>query len=211
MRDNRLYKPHKGCGFNPHFVTKLLINYRFACWHVSLKVHRNIAFGQNHMLPELLCSANLIFSLSFRSHPGILKIPNELFYDGELRPCMHLESSSYESWEGLFRKVIRAYSNIFHPTVSSYFFPGFQDFPVIFHGVAGTNQRDSSSPSLYNMAEVNVLMEYLKLLIKHLHKQCAGSIQPQEIGIIAPYRKQVITSTQITHVDFNTQLNTFSF
>lgn len=66
------------------------------------------------MLAELLCSTCLIFilPLSLRSHPAILKIPNELFYDGELRPSIYSKRSSYESWEGLFRKVTRA-QNIF--------------------------------------------------------------------------------------------------
>ncbi|XP_037835264.1 putative helicase mov-10-B.1 [Kryptolebias marmoratus] len=107
--------------------------------------------------------------INYRSHPAILKIPNQLFYDGDLRPCAHLEKCLYETWECLHRK----------------------DFPVIFHCVAGTKERDTSSPSLYNMAEVDVLKEYLKSLIKHLHKQGVDSVEPQEIGIIAPYRKQV--------------------
>ncbi|XP_013857827.1 putative helicase mov-10-B.1 [Austrofundulus limnaeus] len=143
MRDISLYQKHERYGFNPHFVTKLRINYR--------------------------------------SHPPILKIPNELFYDGELRTCMRPESNSYTTWEGLLRK----------------------DFPMIFHGVAGTKQRESGSPSLYNMAEVNVLMEYLKLLIKHLRKTSVGSIQPREIGIIAPYRKQVGTVEAFQGKEFN--------
>lgn len=38
----------------------------------------------------------------FRSHPAILKIPNELFYDGELQACAdEILRSSYCSWEYL--------------------------------------------------------------------------------------------------------------
>ncbi|XP_037547977.1 putative helicase mov-10-B.1 [Nematolebias whitei] len=131
MRDISLYKPHRITGFNSHYVTKLLINYR--------------------------------------SHPAILKIPNELFYGGELQPCANFEKCLYKTWTCLFRK----------------------DFPVIFHGVAGTKQREHNSPSLYNMAEVGVLKEYLKYIIKHLQDKGVDCIGPQEIGIIAPYRKQV--------------------
>lgn len=66
-----------------------------------------------------------------------------------------------------------------------------QGFPLIFHGVAGTDERDANSPSVYNMAEVEVLKEYLKALVDHLHKKGVTKIEPGEIGIIAPYRKQV--------------------
>lgn len=66
-----------------------------------------------------------------------------------------------------------------------------QGFPLIFHGVAGTDEHDANSPSLYNMAEVEVLKEYLKALLVHLHPDGETEIEPGEIGIIAPYRKQV--------------------
>lgn len=66
-----------------------------------------------------------------------------------------------------------------------------QGFPLIFHGVAGTDERDGNSPSVYNMAEVEVLKEYLKTLVDHLRKKDGTNIGPGEIGIIAPYRKQV--------------------
>ncbi|XP_037629487.1 putative helicase mov-10-B.2 [Sebastes umbrosus] len=108
---------------------------------------------------------------NYRSHPAILKIPNELFYNGELQPhapkatCM-----SYCRWEHLPKK----------------------GFPLIFHGVAGTDERDADSPSIYNMAEVQVLKEYLKALVEHLRKKGVTKIEPGEIGIIAPYRKQVM-------------------
>ncbi|XP_070766761.1 putative helicase mov-10-B.1 [Enoplosus armatus] len=107
---------------------------------------------------------------NYRSHPAILKIPNELFYKGELQPFAHKEKcSSYCKWERLPKK----------------------GFPMIFHGVAGTDEREASSPSVYNMAEVEVLKEYLKSLVDHLHKKGMTKIEPREIGIIAPYRKQV--------------------
>uniref|UniRef100_A0A3Q3G0C8 RNA helicase n=1 Tax=Kryptolebias marmoratus TaxID=37003 RepID=A0A3Q3G0C8_KRYMA len=127
--------------------------------------------------------------INYRSHPAILKIPNQLFYDGDLRPCAHLEKCLYETWECLHRK----------------------DFPVIFHCVAGTKERDTSSPSLYNMAEVDVLKEYLKSLIKHLHKQGVDSVEPQEIGIIAPYRKQqFICNPKLTEPNQNITLGFLS-
>eukprot|EP00064_Thunnus_orientalis_P005544 superscaffoldBa00000547_g5558 len=112
------------------------------------------------------------FALKFgmgRSHPAILKIPNELFYDGELQVCANELRNSYCRWEYLPKK----------------------DFPVIFHGVTGIDEREASSPSFFNRAEVEVLMDYVKKLLETQAKKGLATIKPQDIGIIAPYRKQV--------------------
>ncbi|KAM6925346.1 putative helicase mov-10-B.1 [Xenentodon cancila] len=107
---------------------------------------------------------------NYRSHPAILKIPNELFYDGELLACAEEYSRNfYCSWEYL-------------PKLN---------FPVIFHGVAGIDDRESSSPSFFNVAEIEKLMEYVKKLLETQGKKGQAKIAPSDIGIIAPYRKQV--------------------
>ncbi|XP_033943961.1 putative helicase mov-10-B.1 isoform X1 [Pseudochaenichthys georgianus] len=107
---------------------------------------------------------------NYRSHPAILKIPNELFYAGQLQPYADKATySAYCDWECLPRK----------------------GFPLIFHGVAGTDERDHNCPSVYNMAEVEVLKDYLKALVRHFRKKGVTKIEPNEIGIITPYTKQV--------------------
>ncbi|XP_041860415.1 putative helicase mov-10-B.2 [Melanotaenia boesemani] len=107
---------------------------------------------------------------NYRSHPAILKIPNELFYDGELQACADEYSRNfYCSWEHLPK----------------------MDFPVIFDGVVGVDEREASSPSFFNVAEVEVLMGYLKKLLQSQGKKGQAKIAPRDIGIIAPYRKQV--------------------
>ncbi|XP_034000641.1 putative helicase mov-10-B.2 [Trematomus bernacchii] len=107
---------------------------------------------------------------NYRSHPAILKIPNELFYAGQLQPYADKATySAYCDWECLPRK----------------------GFPLIFHGVAGTDERDHNSPSVCNMAEVEVLKDYLKALVRHFHKKGVTKIEPNEIGVITPYIKQV--------------------
>ncbi|XP_034552700.1 putative helicase mov-10-B.1 [Notolabrus celidotus] len=107
---------------------------------------------------------------NYRSHAAILKVPNELFYKGELQPyAAKDECSSYCEWELLPKK----------------------GFPLIFHGVAGTDERDANCTSVYNMAEVEVLKEYLKALLAHLRKKGVDKVGENEIGIIAPYRQQV--------------------
>ncbi|NWU07659.1 SDE3 helicase, partial [Cephalopterus ornatus] len=113
---------------------------------------------------KLLCN--------YRSHEAILRIPNELFYDSELKAC---ESDGpdvrnfYCNWEELPKK----------------------GFPIIFHGVCGEDQREEKSPSFFNTSEIEVLVDYLKKLLQNRGKKGCPTVSPKEIGIISPYRKQV--------------------
>lgn len=62
---------------------------------------------------------------------------------------------------------------------------------MIFHGVTGIDKREASSPSFFNVAEVEVLMDYVRKLLQAQGKKGVAKIAPRDIGIIAPYRKQV--------------------
>ncbi|NXI73554.1 SDE3 helicase, partial [Anseranas semipalmata] len=109
---------------------------------------------------------------NYRSHEAILRIPNELFYDSELKACEANEldiRNFYCSWEELPKK----------------------GFPIIFHGVCGEDEREAKSPSFFNTAEIEVLVQYLKKLLQSQGKRGCPTISPKEIGIISPYRKQV--------------------
>ncbi|XP_078276687.1 putative helicase MOV-10 isoform X2 [Rhinoraja longicauda] len=107
---------------------------------------------------------------NYRSHPQILKIPNELFYEMELENHQDpLVSNSYCQWEHLPKK----------------------DFPLIFHGVLGLDEREEKSPSFFNVDEIDEVLLYLKYLLTNQGKKGIAKISPKEIGVIAPYRKQV--------------------
>ncbi|NXO09196.1 SDE3 helicase, partial [Oriolus oriolus] len=109
---------------------------------------------------------------NYRSHEAILRIPNELFYDNELKVCKSdgLDIRNlYCTWEELPKK----------------------GFPIIFHGVCGEDQREAKSPSFFNTAEIEVLVHYLKKLLQSRGKGSCPTVSPKEIGIISPYRKQV--------------------
>ncbi|KAI1893092.1 hypothetical protein AGOR_G00140310 [Albula goreensis] len=107
---------------------------------------------------------------NYRSHPAILKLPNEMFYEGELQVYAdEILRNSYCTWEHLPKK----------------------GFPVIFHGVAGKDERESNSPSFFNRNEIDIIVDYLKKLLDTQAKKGLAKITPREIGIIAPYRKQV--------------------
>lgn len=64
-------------------------------------------------------------------------------------------------------------------------------FPVIFHGVMGKDGRELNSPSFFNLTEIEVLLTYLKRLLEDHGKKGLPRISAEDIGIIAPYRKQV--------------------
>ncbi|NWR09369.1 SDE3 helicase, partial [Paradoxornis webbianus] len=109
---------------------------------------------------------------NYRSHEAILRVPNELFYDNELKVCNSngLDIRNlYCTWEELPKK----------------------GFPIIFHGVCGEDQREAKSPSFFNTAEIEVLVHYLKKLLQSRGKGGCPTVSPKEIGIISPYRKQV--------------------
>uniref|UniRef100_UPI00398EC233 putative helicase MOV-10 isoform X2 n=1 Tax=Pristiophorus japonicus TaxID=55135 RepID=UPI00398EC233 len=107
---------------------------------------------------------------NYRSHPTILKTPNELFYDEELETHADpMISQSYCQWVHLPKK----------------------DFPLIFHGVLGEDQREAKSPSFFNIEEINQVLLYLKKLLTGQGKKGLAKLSPKEIGVIAPYRKQV--------------------
>ncbi|KAF4530667.1 hypothetical protein B566_EDAN004906 [Ephemera danica] len=90
---------------------------------------------------------------NFRSHPTILKVPNQLFYDGELQ---------YLKTKGV---------------------------PLIVHGVEGKDEQDEGSPSFFNIAEVNQVVQYVEKIFDS--KFCGQKLRPTDIGIISPYRRQI--------------------
>lgn len=103
---------------------------------------------------------------NYRSHPAILAIPNELFYDNELVAHADVrDRESFCAWPALPK----------------------QGFPIIFHGIQGNEIREGNSPSWYNPEEITQVFEYLELLLGS--KQ--SGIKLSDIGVISPYRKQV--------------------
>ncbi|XP_073707601.1 putative helicase mov-10-B.1 isoform X2 [Garra rufa] len=107
---------------------------------------------------------------NYRSHPAILKIPNELFYENELQVFANqMEREAFCHWEHLPKK----------------------GFPVVFHGVMGKDEREANSPSFFNVTEIEVIVSYLNKLIETQGKKGLPKLSINDIGIITPYRKQV--------------------
>ena len=108
---------------------------------------------------------------NYRSHPAILEMPNELFYDSELVP--HADKMVREMlchWEGLPKR----------------------GFPIVFHGVVGRDMREERSPSFFNPEEASEVVRFTKELLEA--RSFGINVKEKEIGIISPYRKQVCLS-----------------
>lgn len=104
---------------------------------------------------------------NYRSHPAILKLPNEIFYDGELMPCAGTDREKLCKWEGLQK----------------------QGFPLLFHGLVGEDMREERSPSFFNPQEVSVVTQYVEELMAC--KKGGIALKQSDIGVISPYRRQV--------------------
>lgn len=103
---------------------------------------------------------------NYRSHPSILELPNEMFYDDELESCADkLKRESLCNWSRLPCK----------------------GFPIVFEGIKGRDMREEKSPSFFNPEEAAVVVQYVKDL-----KDARGiNVLTSQIGVISPYRKQV--------------------
>lgn len=105
---------------------------------------------------------------NYRSHPAILATPNDLFYDNEMECCADpVRSHCLSDWEHLIT--------------------GSDDFPIIFHGVDGINQQEGNSPSWFNIAEAEVVKDYVSKLCTDTRR---NRVDPKDIAIITPYSKQ---------------------
>ncbi|NXI95338.1 M10L1 helicase, partial [Psophia crepitans] len=103
---------------------------------------------------------------NYRSHSALLALPSKLFYHKELEVCANSSVvTSLLHWGKLPRK----------------------GFPLIFHGVRGSETREGRSPSWFNPTEAVQVMQYCC----HLAKNEDTVVSVADIGVITPYRKQV--------------------
>jgi helicase MOV-10 len=80
---------------------------------------------------------------NWRSHPDILKFPNDEFYKGDLIACADpVVTHSMLRWDCLPKP----------------------DFPIIFHAIAGKDEREASSPSFFNIDEASAVKSYVSEL-----------------------------------------------
>ncbi|GAB2217620.1 hypothetical protein Droror1_Dr00000820 [Drosera rotundifolia] len=100
---------------------------------------------------------------NYRCHPAILSLPSRLFYEARLFACQEVDTSS-KAWEDLLPN---------------------KEFPVLFFGIQGCDEREGNNPSWFNRIEASKVVEMVK-------KLTARNISETDIGIITPYRQQVL-------------------
>ncbi|XP_029379365.1 RNA helicase Mov10l1 [Echeneis naucrates] len=161
-RDGQIVLAGDPCQLGPIVKSKLAANFGLG---VSL-LERLMAsplycrhdWGYN---PKLV--TKLIYN--YRSHEALLTLPSKLFYQEEL--CFKAHRAIVDSlcqWKNLPKK----------------------GFPLLFHGVRGTEMREGNNPSWFNPGEAVQVMIYCCQLAKKLY----NPVHVSDIGIIAPYKKQ---------------------
>jgi helicase MOV-10 len=109
---------------------------------------------------------------NYRSHRAIIEVPKTLFYGNELNECA-----------GEFRNL---FTTLKWPLLPN------KNFPLIFHPVYGKEEREGSSPSYFNISEVETINKYLtELLDSKVRDKKLKFLDSSQIGIITPYRGQV--------------------
>ncbi|KAK6929934.1 DNA2/NAM7 helicase, helicase domain, partial [Dillenia turbinata] len=100
---------------------------------------------------------------NYRCHPHILYLPSKLFYKGELIACKK-DTKSLMNWDFLPNK----------------------EFTVSFVGIQGCDEREGNNPSWFNRIEASKIVEIIKKLTAR------GDLKVDDIGVITPYRQQVL-------------------
>ncbi|XP_076933925.1 putative RNA helicase SDE3 isoform X1 [Bidens hawaiensis] len=101
---------------------------------------------------------------NYRCHEHILSLPSTLFYKGDLVPCKEDDTLYPLTWKDYIPNP---------------------EFPVLFLGVQGVDEREGNNPSWFNRIEASEVVEVI------LNLKDKG-IKNEDIGVITPYRQQVI-------------------
>ncbi|KAL3828774.1 hypothetical protein ACJIZ3_017576 [Penstemon smallii] len=102
---------------------------------------------------------------NYRTHPAILYLPSQLFYDGLLMPCKEENSGFTTSMDDLLPD---------------------KEFPLIFVGIQGCDEREGCNPSWFNRIEASKVVEIIRVLIEQ------KGLKEENVGVITPYRQQVL-------------------
>ncbi|KAL5541531.1 hypothetical protein UlMin_009241 [Ulmus minor] len=101
---------------------------------------------------------------NYRSHTEILSLPSQLFYNGQLVACKDNQAPFMEKVN---------------------FLPN-REFPLLFYGIQGCDEREGNNPSWFNRIEASKVVEVVKRL------RAIRDLCEKDIGIITPYRQQVL-------------------
>ncbi|GAY54155.1 putative RNA helicase SDE3 [Citrus sinensis] len=102
---------------------------------------------------------------NYRCHPAILDLPSKLFYGGVLLACKDDATSLSSAKVDIFPN---------------------KDFPVLFFGIQGCDEREGNNPSWFNRFEVSKVVDIINKLRENTE------LNETDIGVITPYRQQVL-------------------
>lgn len=101
---------------------------------------------------------------NYRCHPAILDLPSNLFYEGKLLACKENSCSAIPSSDLLPNK----------------------EFPILFIGIQGCDEREGNNPSWFNRIEASKVVDFIQKL------RDSSSMSEADIGVITPYQQQVV-------------------
>lgn len=103
---------------------------------------------------------------NYRTHPDLLQIPNDLFYDGLLEA--------------------KAPSDVANWLIGTNILPN-REVPIIFRSIKG-DCKESLGSSSYNLEEVNAVIKCINDLLAN--KWNGKNVFEDDIGIVSPYKEQ---------------------
>uniref|UniRef100_A0A8C9Y3G0 RNA helicase n=1 Tax=Sander lucioperca TaxID=283035 RepID=A0A8C9Y3G0_SANLU len=161
-KDGQIVLAGDPCQLGPIVKSKLA-----AAFGLGVSLLERLMANQLYSRHDWGYNPNLVTKLiyNYRSHEALLTLPSKLFYKSEL--CFKAPRAIVDSlcqWKTLPKK----------------------GFPLLFHGVRGTEMREGNNPSWFNPVEAVQAMLYCCQLAKKLY----NPVDASDIGIIAPYRKQ---------------------
>ncbi|KAJ3091711.1 hypothetical protein HK102_013708 [Quaeritorhiza haematococci] len=174
---------------NPHLITKLVRNYRS---HPAIFEISNRLFYDG----ELVAAADQTMRNSFVDWEELpANTPTRVAVDkGRGGRWSERKRGTASIFVDALRNVgsVRASSSSSSSTNARSIRNVHPDdaFPILFHGVRGKDERDASSPSWYNTDEIKIVKKYVDLLTTDPRYRRFG-VKPEQIGVIAPYRRQV--------------------
>ncbi|KAJ9557082.1 hypothetical protein OSB04_011696 [Centaurea solstitialis] len=115
---------------------------------------------------------------NYRCHKKILYLPSELFYKGDLISCKEDDTLFPLTWKEILLNA---------------------EFPVLFMGVQGVDEREGNNPSWFNRIEASEVVEIIMSLIEK-------GIRSQDIGVITPYRQQVLKINRALETFVNSEI-----
>ncbi|PPQ90281.1 hypothetical protein CVT25_013106 [Psilocybe cyanescens] len=104
---------------------------------------------------------------NYRSHPVILMPPSAIFYNDSLQPFASIGTLS---WSGLANPKL----------------------PLKFIGTDSVEKSTDEKASWYNPGQINIVVDVIKSLLDN-PRNSDPPLRPSEIGVMAPWRKQVWT------------------